>query len=67
MASLDSRLKILEKTAPSPKLPYRVVIGAVNEDKSEVLARIGRPDEDINLWVVLVCDGKKPLMLEQLH
>ena len=67
MASLDSRLKALEKTAPGPKLPFKIVIGQLNENKAEVLARLGRPAEDINLWVVLVRDGKKPLLLEQLH
>jgi len=67
MANLDSRLKALEKTAPVEKLPFKVVIGQVNEDRSEVLARLGRPDEDITLWIVLVRDGKKPLLLEKLN
>ena len=66
MASLDARLKMLEKVKPVEKLPFRIIVGGVNEERAEVLARLGRPKQDINLWVVLVRDGKKRLMLEQL-
>ena len=67
MASLDARLTQLEKCKPTKKLPFKVVISQLNEDRAEVLGRIGRPAEDITLWIVLVRDGKKPLLLEQLH
>ena len=67
MASLDSRLKALEKSEPAPKLPSEIVISLVGESNLELLKRVGRTAAGVNRWIVLVRSADKRLLLERLH